>query len=115
MIKKNKQMRTESREKMRSGNGCVSIMHYFNKEEFKVPVRLCAKLTLMPGTSIGNHTHEKEAEIFIVLSGTAEVTDGDVTQIISAGDATLTNPGESHSVRAIGDAPVEIVAVIISQ
>lgn len=115
MIKIAKQMLTETREKMRGGNGCVNIMHYFNKDEFTVSVRLCAKLTLLPGTSIGKHTHEKEAEIFIVLSGTAEVTDGEVTQIISAGDATLTNPGESHSITAIGDKPVEIVAIIICQ
>ena len=104
---------TEVRENMRGGEGRVELGHWFASENFGGKVRLCARLTLPPGASVGNHAHEGEDEIYIVMSGSGKILECGEWVAISAGDAILTGKGDSHSVKNDGDAPLVIAAVII--
>ena len=113
MIKRSADMATEERTEMRGGSGAVSIQHFVNKEEFTANARLCAKLTLPPGTSIGQHQHDGEDEVYIVTSGTGILDDGEAKTRVEAGDAILTGNGESHAIANDGDTDLEIVAVIM--
>ena len=113
MIRKAAEMKTEVREKMRGGEGAVTLVHYFEKEEFGAKARLCAKLIIPPGAGIGPHPHEGEDEIYIVTCGTGLLDDGQSQNRVSAGDAVLTGKGESHSIRNDGAEPLEITAVIM--
>ena len=58
MIRRESEMKTETRQNMRGGTGSVTIRHYFTREEFTADARLCARLILPPGASIGPHCHE---------------------------------------------------------
>lgn len=102
-----------TREDMRGGKGTVRIEHYWQGEELKGKTRLCAKLTLGPGTSIGFHEHVDEEEIFIVLRGQGRVQDGDQHSIVNAGDTILTGDGAGHAVESLGPEPLEMVALIV--
>lgn len=113
MIRKPEDMRIQIREDMRGGQGAVSIRHCFEKEEMKANVRLCSRLTLPPGVSIGTHRHENEDEVFIITAGTGVLDDGTTETPVQAGDAILTGKGESHAIRNCGDDDLEIVAMII--
>lgn len=113
MIRRKDQMRVEVREKMRGGEGAVTIAHYFDQKEFGASVRLCSRLTLPRGAGIGPHTHEKEDEIFIILKGTGAINDGKTEHIVRAGDATLTGRGETHSIRNAGEDELELIAIIV--
>ena len=113
MIRKPGNMRTETREKMRGGAGTVTIRHFFEKEDFGARMRLCAKLTIPPGASIGEHQHEGEDEVYIVTGGSGLLCDGASEARVAAGDAILTGKGQSHSVRNDGTEALEIVAMII--
>ncbi|MEI6971623.1 MAG: cupin domain-containing protein [bacterium] len=112
MIRKQAEMRVEKREKMRGGEGVVTITHYFEKDEFGSKTRLCARLVLPPGTSIGEHQHEGEDEVYLVTRGSAVLCDGSMESRVSAGDAILTGKGQSHSVCNDGSEPLELVALI---
>jgi mannose-6-phosphate isomerase-like protein (cupin superfamily) len=112
MIRKQAGMRVEKREKMRGGEGTVSITHLFEQVEFGAKVRLCAKMSLPPGTSIGEHRHEGEDEVYLVTKGSGLLVDGETESRVSAGDAVLTGKGQSHSVLNDGDETLEIVAFI---
>ena len=112
MIRQQAEMKTEVREKMRGGEGSVTFQHYFEKDEFGAPVRLCAKLKLGTGSSIGPHQHEGEDEVYIVTRGTGILDDGLTRKRISTGDAVLTGRGASHAVTNDGKEPLEIIAVI---
>lgn len=112
MIKKPSNMRVEKREKMRGGEGTVTITHFFEKEEFGSRTRLCARLLIPPGASIGEHQHDGEDEVYIVVKGSGLLHDGSSESRVSAGDAILTGKGQSHSVRNDGVEPLEIVALI---
>jgi mannose-6-phosphate isomerase-like protein (cupin superfamily) len=114
MIRPASEMKAEVRPNMRGGLGTVTVTPYFQKEEFGGKVRLCARLTLPPGASIGLHAHEGEDEVYIVTRGAGLVKEGDVETRVTTGDAVLTGRGASHSVR--NDSPsdvLEIVAVIV--
>ncbi len=44
------------------------------------------------------HTHDKQEHIFYILEGEVQVTDGEQTQIVSAGQAMIIEPGDPHEV-----------------
>ena len=56
-----------------------------------------------PGTFIPMHTHSKEDEIFKVLEAELEVTVGDQTTVLKAGDLTFATKGVAHTWRVVGD------------
>jgi mannose-6-phosphate isomerase-like protein (cupin superfamily) len=114
MIRRTEDMIKEIREQMREGKGHVEITHLFKKDELHgKSARLIAKLTLNPGCSIGLHPHENDEEIFYVINGKGRVDDNGKTYEVSAGDATLTGGGETHSIENIGTEPLEVMAVIL--
>jgi mannose-6-phosphate isomerase-like protein (cupin superfamily) len=113
MIRKPSDMETEVRPNMRGGNGSVTICHLFKKDEIAAKTRLCARLTLPPGASIGLHQHAGEDELFAIVKGSGLLDDGSRQTIVSAGDAVLTGKGESHAIANNGDVDLEIIAVIM--
>jgi mannose-6-phosphate isomerase-like protein (cupin superfamily) len=114
MTRKPAQMRDETRDRMRGGEGSVTIRHCFEKSEFAAPVRLCSWLIIPPGAGIGPHAHEKEDEIFMVARGTGIIEDGTAQVRVGPGDAILTGKGGSHAVRNDGTCDLEIAAIIVT-
>ena len=98
---------------MRGGDGSVTVTELLTPGELSEKGRLCARLTLEPGSSIGYHMHEKEMELFYVLSGEGEYIDNDETVALYPGDMTLTPDGESHSIKNAGNKPLELLALIL--
>jgi len=113
MIKRANEMVKEIKEQMRGGKGSVEILHIFKQEELKGKARLCAKITLEPGCSIGLHQHDNEEEIFYVIQGKGTVDDNGTLSEVKAGDAILTGNGASHSIENTGDSTLELMAVIL--
>ena len=113
MITRTQEMPAESRANMRGGTGTVKLEHWFKPEAFGAKVRLCTRMTLEPGASIGAHAHETEDEIYLVLAGTGRIFENGEWAPIRTGDAILTGKGGSHSVENTGSEPLVIAAVII--
>ena len=113
MITRTGDMQTETRVNMRGGKGSVTLEHWFKPESFGAKVRLCTRMTLEPGASIGNHTHETEDEIYLVIAGAGRILENGEWVSIRAGDAILTGKGGTHGVENSGTEPLVIAAVII--
>lgn len=113
MITRHGEMQPEVREGMRGGKGVVKLEHWFKPEAFGAKVRLCTRMTLEPGSSIGSHTHETEDEIYLVLSGCGKIQENGEWVPIGPGDAILTGKGGTHGVENTGTEPLVIAAVII--
>ena len=113
MIRKPSEMRSEVRAGMRGGQGEVTVRHLFQPEEFGGKVRLCARLLLPPGASIGTHTHADEDEVYLVISGSGLLTEDGREIRVTAGEAILTGKGASHAIRNDGAKPLEIMAWIV--
>ena len=114
MIRKADEFRIEYKEHMRDGDGTVQLTHFITgPEELEDKGRLFAKITLNPGCSIGYHVHEKDAELFYILTGTAEYNDNGDMRTVSAGDVTICPAGTGHGIANRTDGVVELVAVIV--
>jgi mannose-6-phosphate isomerase-like protein (cupin superfamily) len=113
MIIRRNEMKNEIKEKMRGGNGSAHLTHLVDCEKEK-NVRLLTEITLPPGASIGNHSHESEAEYFFILSGSGTVNDNGADTPVNAGDTVITKDGASHSIANTGDVPLVFHAVIVT-
>ena len=113
MITRGDEMGGEVRTNMRGGAGAVKLEHWFKPESFGARVRLCARMTLEPGASIGNHAHEAEDEIYLILSGAGRTLENGEWVPVRAGDAILIGKGGSHSIENTGSEPLVVAAVIM--
>ena len=114
MIRKANECAVEYREHMRDGDGTVQITNFITGPvELNDKGRLFAKITLNPGCSIGFHIHETDAELFYILTGTAEYNDNGEMRTVSAGDVTICPAGTGHGIANRTDGVVELVAVIV--
>lgn len=113
MIHTSSQMKTEFRENMRGGQGRIKITHLFTQDELKGKCRLCARIAIEPGDSIGFHDHQNEEEVYILIKGTALVNDDGIERELVAGDAILTGGGKGHAIKNIGKETLELMAVIL--
>ena len=113
MIKRDGQYQIDIRKEMRGGSGEVKIEHlWMPKDEMKSHTRMCARLTLAPGCSIGFHAHDNEEEIFYLAQGEAEADDNGITVNLKTGDTILTGGGAGHAVRNIGSDDLILIAMI---
>ena len=113
MIIRRNEMKSETKEKLRDGKGAASFTYLVDCEKEK-NVRLLAELTLLPGSSIGYHRHDSEAEYFFILSGSGTVNDNGTESPVKAGDAVVTGSGFSHSITNTGDVPLVMHAIIVT-
>ena len=113
MLIKRNEMKTEVKEKMRGGEGKAELVHLVDCQNEK-NIRMLAELTLKPGCSIGEHSHENETEYFLILSGEGVVNDNGTEKPVKAGDVVITGNGASHSLRNNGSVPLALHAVIVT-
>ena len=111
---KQSDMPVEVREAMRGGTGSVQLQDVLPQGK-PVHMRLMSIITLNPGDSIGYHTHDNETEIFYIASGQGNVDDNGTKVTVSAGDSISTGGGAGHSVACAGNAPLVMVAVIVTE
>lgn len=110
MIGYQKDRKPEMKQNMRGGSGSVSLAPLF---EAKIPhMRLLSVITMEPGSSIGAHEHEQEAEVFYCLEGEATVLDGGQEVVLQVGDAHLCSDGEVHALMNKGSVTMRVLAVI---
>ena len=115
MIRRADDMMSETKANLRGGSGQIQMTHLFQSGEFKGKSRLCARLTLEPGCSIGYHEHIDEDEIYYILNGQAVFVDStaDAEVFLNPGDASVTLSGQSHAIRNDGVETVVILAIIL--
>ena len=114
MIRKAKECEIEYREHMRDGEGTVQLTNLISgPEELNGKGRLFSRITLQPGCSIGYHVHDKDVELFYILTGTAQYSDNGETVTVTAGDVTICETGHGHSIANNSQELVELIAVIV--
>ena len=62
-----------------------------------------------PGTGIPPHVHENEDEVFKVIEGEMELTVGDKTTILKAGDLAFGPRGIPHSWKIVGNSKAKVI------
>lgn len=108
MIKTPDQQQVRTRENVRGGEGIITFHDFLLEGESCGAGKLFSRTVLPAGSSIGEHRHEGEFEVYYVLSGAVEVLDHDAWHVMRQGDMHVCANGESHALRnnASGDAQV---------
>ena len=99
---------------MRGGDGQAVVTDLLDKGEYFGKARLVATITLEPGSSIGEHVHEAEEEIFYVIKGTAQYLDNGSWVTLNTGDSCICTDGQSHSLANRGDETLVVLALILT-
>lgn len=114
MIVKQENIASERKPSPFDGIGEITVRSLLNGEEQMYGKgRVFAHTTVHPGSGLGYHIHHNESETYYILSGTAKFSDNGVDTILTAGDVAFTPAGEGHSIEALGDEPVEMIALIL--
>jgi mannose-1-phosphate guanylyltransferase/mannose-6-phosphate isomerase len=69
------------------------------------------RLTVKPGESLSLQMHQHRAEHWIVVSGTARVTNGDKIFLLAENQSTYIPVGAKHRLQNPGSIPLEIIEV----
>ena len=69
------------------------------------------RIMVKPGASLSLQMHHHRAEHWIVVSGTAEVTNGDKVVLLSENQSTYIPLGQTHRLANPGKVPLEIIEV----
>ncbi|MBR4582587.1 MAG: cupin domain-containing protein [Bacteroidales bacterium] len=113
MIRRKEDAEVIIAENVAGGNAKIYKNMMVNASEMLGMGRMVARVVLPSGSSIGEHAHVDDAELYYILKGEATVTDNDKTEILHAGDAVFTGGGARHSIANMTSEDVEFLAVII--
>jgi len=69
------------------------------------------RITVKPGAALSLQMHHHRAEHWVVVSGMAEVTNGDKVMMLSENQSTYIPQGQRHRLSNPGKVPLEIVEV----
>ncbi|MDB2654319.1 mannose-1-phosphate guanylyltransferase/mannose-6-phosphate isomerase [Luminiphilus sp.] len=69
------------------------------------------RITVKPGAKLSVQMHHYRAEHWVVVSGTAKVTNGDSTFLLSENESTYIPVGAVHALENPGQLPLEIVEI----
>ncbi len=69
------------------------------------------RIVVKPGASLSLQMHHHRAEHWVVVSGTAEVTNGDKVTLLTENQSTYIPLGEVHRLANPGKVPLEIIEV----
>lgn len=69
------------------------------------------RIVVNPGASLSLQMHHHRAEHWVVVKGTAEVTNGDQVLLLGENESTFIPLGHVHRLRNPGKLPLEIVEV----
>ena len=71
--------------------------------------------TLLPGHTIGMHTHDTSSEVIYVISGIVHMVYDGADEYITAGNAHYCPKGHTHMMMNDGPAPAVFFAVVPEQ
>ena len=91
---------------MRGGEKEVAL-HMFQDESCKI-----MRGKLIPGATIGLHTHADSSETIYILSGAGKILYDDGEEPLEAGSCHYCPKGHTHSLMNTGTADLEFFAVV---
>ena len=113
MIRNNEDFRVEVIEGLKGGKGHVTVVNFFEQEDFLDKGRLYGKSIIEPGNSIGYHTHQGDQEAYFIVKGKALYNDNGKEMVLEPGDLAICKDGDSHSIEAFGDENLEYIMLIL--
>jgi len=67
--------------------------------------------SLPPGTSVGEHAHAGDEEVYVIISGRGEMRLDGTTVAVGPGDVIRNDPRGTHGLRNTGVQPLTFVVI----
>ena len=96
--------------------GAGEVEHHrllLGAEEMYGKGRLFNHVVIRPGCELGWHVHHGDGETYYILRGRGEYSDNGTLIEVGPGDVMYVGDGEGHSMKAVGDEPLEMIALIL--
>ena len=113
MIKKKSEIQGEALPKFKGGDGYITVYPFLTEQEAGGAGRLFIKSVIEPGSSIGAHKHEGDAETYYILKGKALLSDNGAEVVLEPGDCHICPDGQTHSIKNAGEETLEYIAIIL--
>ena len=113
MIRRKNEIETICKPAPFGGTGEITVRSLLTgPKEMYDKGRVFAHTTVYPGSQIGLHKHEGDAETYYIISGSGKYNDNGMIVDIQPGDVFFCGDGESHSIKAENE-PIEMIALIL--
>ena len=83
-------------------------------EQLNGKCRMFAKVTILAGHELPQHSHHNETETYYILSGEGLYDDDGKKIPAKPGDTFFCADGHSHGITPLGDEPIVFIALIIN-
>ena len=110
MIIKEHDIEVSHLENFKGGEKHLEARMYFDGTN-----RILTRAKLIPGASIGVHTHEDSCEVIFILEGRGSIIEEGVKKAVQAGDCLYCPKGGTHSLINDSDADLIFCAVVPQQ
>lgn len=97
-----------------NGKGEMLFARVWKDEDFATQWSFVDHVILPPGASIGAHTHGKNEEMYIILSGSGVMTVDGETRTVHRGDMILNRVNGTHGLENTSNADVELLVVEVA-
>ena len=91
------------------GTGKISFVRPFSSEHFDTDLSFVDYVELPPGTSIGEHTHGENEEIYFIVEGRGTMRTNDEVYGVRAGDLIVNRRGWSHGLENDTPDPLRVL------
>lgn len=100
-----------SYENRSGGIGQITIEHL--KDDSLTNIKMFAKVTVHPHSSIGLHEHLDDSETYYILSGAGLYSDDQAQYRISSGDCLFCGSHHAHAIENDTDEELVFIALIV--
>ena len=97
------------------GIGRGKTTRVFNATDFDTPLKFIDYLEMEPGSSIGNHRHGENEEVYVVLSGGGVMVVNGERRVVKTGDVILNKPGWQHGLENTSQESLKLFVFEVEQ
>lgn len=110
MILRQTELETSCLENFKGGEKHLEAKMFFDGKN-----RILAGARLIPGASIGEHTHEDSCEVIFILEGKGHTIEEGIKKAVQAGDCLYCPKGGTHSLVNDSDSDLIFCAAVPQQ
>ena len=114
MIKNYHEAKKQVMESSHDGSGPVDLYEIWGKSDFQSNIDFIDRVVIPPKSTVGYHRHGNNEEMYIVLSGTADMTIDGEAVTVRKGDMILNPPNGAHGLENTSDDNIDLLVIQIA-
>lgn len=93
------------------GEGSIEIYRAFRRKDFDGAWDFAIRVVMPPGSSMGEHSHGNDEEMYIILQGEGTMTIEGKEQHVSAGDMIVNKAFGTHGLVNTSEQDIELLII----